>query len=415
MRNKLKIAFYILHFTFLIFLLLSCTKPNPQNPFDPQVDISVSNLQYEKLVINKIKLTWGNEITIDTGIIRIDKNAGNATWQNGIAELASDVVTWTDNDAEINQDLIYRISVFSSENQSEYDETESINNSIPVPENFNYYPYCDKITLNWDYNMPGIEGFNIARKVGSNSWNESYATIAANMLEWSDTGLYTETYQYKVRAYYNSYNSQYSNEITYLYIQDFIPIANIQENINMYNGQIIIIQGTVTIGTGIINNNQLNVFIQDNSGKGIMLFDYNIQPAYQTDLIRGNLILVSGEVNEYNGTTEIKDFTYNIINTGNSDPDATILDLGINNNIFEGTFVQATGTIYEKYYAGGGTSFIIEDENENQLTVRVWDSTGINLDEYVVGDVLEACGAGGMYNGALQILAGYEDHLCKVE
>ncbi|MCD6176780.1 MAG: hypothetical protein J7K29_02970 [Candidatus Cloacimonetes bacterium] len=200
-----------------------------------------------------------------------------------------------------------------------------------------------------------------------------------------------------------------------LWAQIITPIANIQDSVSVYNGQNVNIEGVITIGAGVSNDNLLNVFIQDSSGKGIMLFDYDISSAYEADLVRGNFLQVSGEVDEYNGVTEIKDFSYTVISSGNSDPVATILDLGINNDIFEGTLVQATGTIYEMYYAGGGTNLNIEDEDGNQVTVRVWDSTDINLDGYTEGYILEACGAGGIYNGDFQILTGYQDHLSEGE
>ncbi|MDP8268620.1 MAG: hypothetical protein P9L97_07835 [Candidatus Tenebribacter davisii] len=62
-----------------------------------------------------------------------------------------------------------------------------------------------------------------------------------------------------------------------------IQIANIQDSIGVYNGQDVTVEGIITIGTGVLNNNLLNAFIQDNSGKGIMLFDYNITSAYEND------------------------------------------------------------------------------------------------------------------------------------
>jgi len=196
-----------------------------------------------------------------------------------------------------------------------------------------------------------------------------------------------------------------------LFAQIITPIANIQDSASVYNGENVNIEGVITIGAGISNNNQLNAFIQDSSGKGIMLFDYDISSVYQVDLVRGNFLEVSGEVDEYNGVTELKDFSYTIISSNNPDPTATILDLNVNNDVYEGTLVQATGTIYEMYYAGGGTNLNIEDEEGNQMAVRVWDSTGINLDNYFVGFVLEARGAGGMYASNFQMLVGYDDHL----
>ena len=202
---------------------------------------------------------------------------------------------------------------------------------------------------------------------------------------------------------------------TLVFAQVITPIANIQDSVSVYNGQDVTVEGVITIGAGISNNNLLNAFIQDNSGKGILLFDYDITSAYETDIIRGNMLRVTGEVSEYDSVTELKDFTYTVISSGNPDPVATVLDLGTNNDIYEGTLVQVTGTIVDKYYAGGGTNLNIKDEDNNQVTVRVWDSTGIELDDYAEGYILEARGAGGMYNGDFQILVGYQDHLGEGE
>jgi len=83
-----------------------------------------------------------------------------------------------------------------------------------------------------------------------------------------------------------------------LFAQVITPIANIQDSLNVYNGTNVTIEGVITIGAGISNNNLLNAFIQDSSGKGIMLFDYDITPAYENDLVRGNLLQVSGEVDD---------------------------------------------------------------------------------------------------------------------
>ena len=212
MNNKFKKAFYILHFTFLIFLIFSCTKPEPTNPFDPEVDIYVSNLQYEKLAINQIKLTWENEFTIDTRIIRIDKKVGTASWQESIAELASDVTTWTDNDAEINEILQYRVYAFCGDNSSNYIETGVIDNTIPTPENLDYtINLTCEITLHWDYNITGIEGFKINK-------NGTLLTevIPAGTTEWTDVGINIEDIiTYQVLAFYQSYTSAYSNEVTW--------------------------------------------------------------------------------------------------------------------------------------------------------------------------------------------------------
>jgi len=294
MKDKLKITFYIFNFTFLI--LFSCTQPNPQNPFDPQIDISVSNLQYEKLAINKIKLTWENEITTDAGVIRIDKKVGSASWQEGISELASDETSWTDNDVDVNQNLIYRISVIFSENQSEYDETEIIDNTIPTPQNLTFQNGSNDISLTWEYDMNGISGFAIARKMGSEGWNDNYATVDANILEWSDTGLDPETYYYKVQAYYSTYYSAFSN-----YVQVNITDVPTEGLVAYYP-----FNGNANDESGNGNNGEINgpVFTLDR-------FNEN-ESAIEFDGFNDNINLFSDDSIDYMFSPSKMDYSFSI-------------------------------------------------------------------------------------------------------
>ena len=54
--------------------------------------------------------------------------------------------------------------------------------------------------------------------------------------------------------------------------QTITPIANIQDSISTYLGQIVTIEGVITIGAGVTHGTMLNAYIQDESGKGLMLF-----------------------------------------------------------------------------------------------------------------------------------------------
>lgn len=194
--------------------------------------------------------------------------------------------------------------------------------------------------------------------------------------------------------------------------QTITPIANIQDSISVYNGQIVTVQGIVTIGAGITNNNQLNVFIQDSSGRGIELFDYDISASQAVDLVRGNELQITGEVDEYNGVSEIKDFSWTVLSSGNPEPTPLYIELSQPLLPYEGTLVRTIGEITDSWYAGGGTNIIITDYSGLfSTTVRVWDSTGLNLSAYGEGDILEVVGAGGIYSGAFQILPGYQDQL----
>ena len=57
-----------------------------------------------------------------------------------------------------------------------------------------------------------------------------------------------------------------------------LTIADIVENIGSYDGQIVEIDGIVTVPAGKLRTNFTEAFLQDESGKGIIL--YNSQLVY---------------------------------------------------------------------------------------------------------------------------------------
>ena len=219
----------------LLLLLLSCSDRNPQNPFDPEVDISVKNLTYERLAIDKIKLSWENRTSFSNGILKIDKKVENLNWQESVAVLNSNATTWADTLANINQNLKYRIFVYFDENQFNIHETNVIDNTIPAPENLtftivNYSGTSVDIHLFWDYDAVGIDGFKVEK-------NGTLLTeiIPAGTTEWIDLGLTMNlTYSYRVLAFYQMYNSAYSNNVTWS-----IPVPE---------GMIFVLGGTFDMG-----------------------------------------------------------------------------------------------------------------------------------------------------------------------
>jgi hypothetical protein len=185
-------------------------------------------------------------------------------------------------------------------------------------------------------------------------------------------------------------------------------IATIRANYSQYAGQTVTVKAIVTIGVNSIQTGRTNTYIQDNSGRGIAVFDYNVINTLQ----RGNEVIVVGTVGQYQGTMQIQSPQVTVVSTNNPEPNPLTFNL---NNIsqieLEGTLLKATGTIYEVYSAGGGTNLNIEDEAGKRMTVRVWDTTGINLTDYVVGFNLTAIGVGSVYNNVLQLVTGYQDQL----
>ena len=191
-------------------------------------------------------------------------------------------------------------------------------------------------------------------------------------------------------------------------------IADIQANHELYEGQIVTVLGIVTIGVNQIQSGMTNAYMQDESGKGINIFEFD----ELNDIVRGNLIELTGTVTQYQETTEITDFTYEVIAT---DQEVPIIPMTIDEmqdwETWEGTFISISGSLTEEpYYAGGGFNLNIIDEEGYETTVRVWDTTGIDVSNLVTGIPITAHGIVDSYNGDSQVIPGYqEDIIIEIE
>jgi hypothetical protein len=194
--------------------------------------------------------------------------------------------------------------------------------------------------------------------------------------------------------------------LTSVLLTDITPIADIQSDPSAYNN--VTVQGVVTIGAGVIDDQRTKAYIQDDSGAGINIFDYDIA---NWDLLkRGNLVEITGEIEEYQGITEIMNYTITLLDSNIALPEPRVLTLdeALNNVSYEGTWMQVQGTVYELYEAGGGTNVNLDD-GLTRFTVRVWSTTGIDLSEIVAGLEIVVNGVASVYNNLGQLLLAYQE------
>jgi hypothetical protein len=195
-----------------------------------------------------------------------------------------------------------------------------------------------------------------------------------------------------------------------------ITIAEIQNNIETWNGKEVKIRGVVTIGSGILITSRTEAYVQDSSGIGIQVFSFD--PA-DPDLQRGNLVLISGTIEDYedsNGdfTTEITDYSITVLQTDVTLPEPSDLTTGqATNGNLEGAFVEVDGTILDKYAAGGGTNIILDD-GSGEVTLRIWDTANLDLSEFDVGDGIIARGVISQFGGSGQVVIGYQEDISSV-
>ena len=181
-------------------------------------------------------------------------------------------------------------------------------------------------------------------------------------------------------------------------------IAAVQAN--PVPGAVVTIQGVVTIGSGLLQSGVTNAYVQDESGRGINLFNYS-----DVGLVRGDNISVVGEISLYGTRVEVAYFNYRLNSTANELPAPIMLSPGqANSPDYEGTWIQFSGTIVDQYTAGGGTTYFI-GAGTDTTTVRIWATTGIELTSMVNGTTWSCTGVGSEYNSTYQLLVGYAEDM----
>jgi len=210
----------------VIFALLSCSERKPNNPVDPQIDISFwtpTNLQITTLSQTSVKLTW------------TDHSAGEATFNierkigTGAYTLAGNTNTtqFTETDLLPNISYQWRVTAFADENasNSSISNTWQMTSAIWAPTNLTTTTQSPiSVRLNWQDNCSFEDGFKVERKTESGSFSV-IAVVSADSINYTDTNLSTDTqYTYRVNAYAGQSESNYSLTVIWGYIS--APIFN---------------------------------------------------------------------------------------------------------------------------------------------------------------------------------------------
>ncbi len=185
-------------------------------------------------------------------------------------------------------------------------------------------------------------------------------------------------------------------------------IAEIQNNAKAFLGTEVTIRGVVSIGSGITTTSWTDVYVQDESGRGINVFR---SPDLTPDLARGNRVTITGTVDTYNGTTEITNFTYTLEGAGFDVPAVNRVSLSAaSDTSLEGTMVEVSGVISDVFSVGGGTNVTLSAGGVS-LVARIWESSAVDLSPYAVGDTVAMRGVIDIYNGAAQLLVAYDEDI----
>ncbi len=183
-----------------------------------------------------------------------------------------------------------------------------------------------------------------------------------------------------------------------------VTIAEIQADPTPYLDPWIFVNvtGIVTQGHDTCHDYYVDVYIQDDSGYGIMM--YSSDTLNGEGLQRGDEINVIGQVDQYWDTTELIDFTWTELSADNPLPDPITFDTGLFDAQipYEGTWCELTGEITSEPNAAGDYNFTIND-GTGDGTIRIYANVGLDMTQFVIGDNIIVRGTIDSYNGTCQL------------
>ena len=148
-------------------------------------------------------------------------------------------------------------------------------------------------------------------------------------------------------------------------------------------------------------------YIQDISGRGLSLFSFESHSGIE----RGDELEVVGYTHMEGTTFELVDFEYKELSSQNTIPDPLdVTPSGSNSNDYEGTLISFIGTITDMPTISNMTNLEIDGETN----VVIWNSTGIDVSNFIVGYRGQFIGVGSQYNGQYQLLVGYQSDIATV-
>ena len=201
-------------------------------------------------------------------------------------------------------------------------------------------------------------------------------------------------------------------------------IASLLDDLDSFIGRTIEIDGVVTVPAGRLRTNFTEAFLQDESGRGIILYNSQLD----TSFTRGDSVLVVAEVDDFDGKPELIYSSITVLKQNASVPVEKISISEFNTLRYGYTFVQIWGKIISRsdpFGTNTGANISIQDASGEVTTVRIWNSTNILFNEDMqlinneldslmqVGNVIQVSGIGGEYSGASQIQPAYASDIIE--
>ena len=153
-------------------------------------------------------------------------------------------------------------------------------------------------------------------------------------------------------------------------------VSEVITNFQNYDGQEIIITGTVLNDFGNIQTNRTNIFVVSNTGYSINLSSSTL---YQT-LRRGDLVQIFGRIGSFRKVIQIvPSANVTIISSGNPIPEPRKVSTEeVSNHSSLGQYVEVVGTVEDSYNTGSSGGNIEINDGSGTAVARVWATTGLS-------------------------------------
>ncbi len=182
----------------------------------PNPPAAPSSLAATAAGTDAINLTWTDNADNEDGF-RIERKEGAGAYVE-IATPGANVESHSDTGLNPSTTYTYRVVAYNADGDSPWsNESSATTDALPNPpaaptDLVATAAGTEQIDLTWNDNADNETGFKVERKTGTDAFAE-IATVGANVVSYSDTGLTASTtYTYRVVAYNGDGNSSYSNE-----------------------------------------------------------------------------------------------------------------------------------------------------------------------------------------------------------
>ncbi|MDP8208769.1 MAG: carboxypeptidase regulatory-like domain-containing protein [Candidatus Electryonea clarkiae] len=198
-------------------------------------------------------------------------------------------------------------------------------------------------------------------------------------------------------------------ELTPVFERTIEQIQNEQEEETWVQTTGIVIQGTNSVDTA-----HTNIYIQDDSGWGIQLWDDDPWDPEQ-NINRGDELVVIGYYVESGDIAQLINFNHEIINVDIPLPDPLADSTGIMSTMDEreGTWAQIKGLI-NRDPPGEGTYTLVVDDGSGQCEVRISGEANLDLSGFVADDWGVFTGVISLSRQGLRIIPNHQDDIDRI-